>query len=107
LGFDADALRFFCNPAIELQKATRIRVIHLIVGKLLLLRKEIVSSNSVATLASITTGDGTLFIIYDHQRHTLDRAGKPVTDDVHLHQVLTQIQDTDDTLGAPGKRRPN
>ena len=67
--------------------------------------------------------DGTLFIIYDHQRYTLNRAGKrgvgsvvmatfreedvhagkPVTDKVRLHQVVTQLQDTDDTLGAPGK----
>jgi hypothetical protein len=31
------------------------------------------------------------------------RAGKPVTDDVRLHQVVTQLQDTDDTSGAPGK----
>jgi hypothetical protein len=67
--------------------------------------------------------DGTLFIIYDHQRYTLNRAGKrgvasvqiavfgeedvhagkPVTDKVRLHQVVTQLQDTDDTSGAPGK----
>ncbi|MDA1166118.1 MAG: hypothetical protein O3B13_23730, partial [Planctomycetota bacterium] len=63
------------------------------------------------------------FIIYDHQRYTLNRAGKrgvgsvvmatfreedvragkPVTDEVRLHQVVTQLQDTDDTSGAPGK----
>jgi hypothetical protein len=67
--------------------------------------------------------DGTLFIIYDHQRYTLNRAGKrgvgsvvmatfreedvragkPVTDKVRLHQVVTQLQDTDDTSGTPGK----
>jgi hypothetical protein len=47
--------------------------------------------------------DGTLFIIYDHQRYTLNRAGKPVTDKVRLHQVVTQLQDTDDTSGAPEK----
>jgi hypothetical protein len=71
----------------------------------------------------IQAEDGTLFIIYDHQRYTLNRAGKrgvgsvqiavfgeedvragkPVTDKVRLHQVVTQLQDTDDTLGAPGK----
>jgi hypothetical protein len=28
---------------------------------------------------------------------------KPVTDKVRLHQVVTQLQDTDDTSGAPGK----
>jgi hypothetical protein len=47
--------------------------------------------------------DGTLFIIYDHQRYTLNRAGKPVTGEVRLHQVVTQLQGTDDTSGAPGK----
>ena len=67
--------------------------------------------------------DGTLFIIYDHQRYTLNRAGKrgvgsvqmavfseedvragkPVTDEVRLHHVVTQLQDTDDTSGASGK----
>lgn len=47
--------------------------------------------------------DGTLFIIHDHQRYTFNRAGKPVTDEVGLHQVVTQLQDTDDTSGAPGK----
>jgi len=67
--------------------------------------------------------DGRLFIIYDHQRYTLSRAGqrgagsvqlavfgeediragKPVTDKVRLHQVVTQLQDTDDTSAAPGK----
>jgi hypothetical protein len=67
--------------------------------------------------------DGTLFIIYDHQRYTLNRAGKrgvasvqiavfgeedvhagkPVTDKVRLHQVVTQLQDIDDTSEAPGK----
>jgi hypothetical protein len=31
------------------------------------------------------------------------RAGKPVTDEVRLHQVVTQLQDTDDMSGAPGK----
>jgi len=30
------------------------------------------------------------------------RAGKPVTDEVRLHLVVTQLQDTDDTSGAPG-----
>ena len=47
--------------------------------------------------------DGTLFIIYGHQRYTLNRAGKPVTNEVRLHQVVTQLQGTDDTSGAPGK----
>ena len=47
--------------------------------------------------------DGTLFIIYDHQRYTLNRAGKPVTDEVRLQRVVTQLQDTDHTSGAPGK----
>ena len=71
----------------------------------------------------IQAEEGTLFIIYDHQRYTLNRAGKrgvasvvmatfceedvragkPVTDKVRLHQVVTQLQDTDDTSGAPGK----
>ena len=71
----------------------------------------------------IQAEDGTLFIIYDHQCYTLNRAcqrgvgsvqiavfseedvraGKPVTDKVRLHQVVTQLQDTDDTSGAPGK----
>ena len=71
----------------------------------------------------IQVEDGTLFIIYDHQRYTLNRAGKqgvgsvvmatfreadvragkPVTDEVRLHQVVTQLQDTDDTSGVPGK----
>jgi hypothetical protein len=71
----------------------------------------------------IQAEDGTLFIIYDHQRFTLNRAGKrgvgsvqiavfseedvragkPVTDKVRLHQVVTQLQDTDDTSGAVGK----
>ncbi len=31
------------------------------------------------------------------------RAGKPVTDKVRLHQVVTQLQDTDDKSGASGK----
>jgi hypothetical protein len=31
------------------------------------------------------------------------RTGKPVTDEVRLHQVVTQLQDADDTSGAPGK----
>ena len=59
----------------------------------------------------------------DHQRYTLNRAGKrgvgsvqmavfceedvragkPVTDDVRLQRVVTQLQNTDDTSGAPGK----
>ena len=67
--------------------------------------------------------DGTLFIIYDHRRYTLNRAGKrgvgsvqiavfgeedicagkPVTDEVRLQRVVTQLQNTDDTSGAPGK----
>ena len=71
----------------------------------------------------IQAEDGTLFIIYDHQRYTLNRAGKrgvgsvriavfseedvragkPVTDKVRLHQVVTQLQDTNNTSGAPGK----
>jgi hypothetical protein len=75
----------------------------------------------------VQSEDGTLFIIYDHQRYTLNRAGKrgvgsvqiavfgeedvrvgkPVTDKVRLHQVVTQLQDTDDTAGAPGKLRSN
>ena len=74
----------------------------------------------------IQAEDGTLFIIYDHQRYTLNRAGKrgvgsvvmamfneedvragkPVTDKVRLHQVVTQLQDTDDTSGAPGNEDP-
>jgi hypothetical protein len=60
----------------------------------------------------IQAEDGTLCIIYDHQRYTLNRAGKrgvgsvvmatfreadvragkPVTDTVRLHQVVTQLQ---------------
>jgi hypothetical protein len=75
----------------------------------------------------IQAEDGTLFIIYDHQRYTLNRAGKrgvgsvqiavcseedvragkPVTDKVRLHHVVTQLQNTDDTSGAPGKLRSN
>ena len=71
----------------------------------------------------IQAEDGTLFIIYDHQRYTLNRAGKrgvgslqmavfseedvragkAVTDKVRLHQVVTQLQNTNDTAGAPGK----
>ncbi len=71
----------------------------------------------------IQAEDGTLFIIYDHQRYTLNRAGKrgvgsvqiavfseedlragkPVADKVRLHQVVTQLQGTDDPSGAPGK----
>jgi hypothetical protein len=71
----------------------------------------------------IQAKDGTLFIIDERQRYTLNRAskpgvgsvqmavigeedvraGKPVTDEVRIHQVVTQLQDTDDTLGAPGK----
>jgi hypothetical protein len=48
--------------------------------------------------------DGTLFIIYGHQRYTLNRAGKPVTNEVRLRLVVTQLlHDTDDTSGAPGK----
>ena len=35
------------------------------------------------------------------------RAGKPVTYKVRLHQVVTQLHDTDDTAGAPGKWRFN
>ncbi|MFT5324185.1 MAG: hypothetical protein ACI8P0_002045, partial [Planctomycetaceae bacterium] len=31
------------------------------------------------------------------------RAGKPVTDEVRLQRVVTQLQDTDDTSGAPEK----
>ena len=66
--------------------------------------------------------DGTLFIIYNHQRYTLNRAGKrgvgsvqiavfgkedgsagkPVTDEVRLHQVVTQLQDKDDPSGTRG-----
>ena len=71
----------------------------------------------------IQTDDGTLYIIYDHQRYTLNRAGqrgvgsvvmatfreediragKPVTDKARLHQIVAQLQNTDDTPGAPGK----
>ncbi|MBL6706117.1 MAG: exo-alpha-sialidase [Planctomycetaceae bacterium] len=71
----------------------------------------------------IQTDDGTLYIIYDHQRYTLNRAGqrgtgsvvmatfleedvragKPVTDKVRLHQVVTQLQNTDDTSGTQEK----
>ena len=67
--------------------------------------------------------DGTLFIIHDHQGYTPNlsgkremgsvvmamfdeediRAGEPVTDKVRRHQIVTQLQDTDDTSGAPGK----
>jgi len=47
--------------------------------------------------------DGTLLIIYDRQRYTLNISGKPVTDEVRLHQVVTQLQDTDDPSGRPGK----
>ena len=70
----------------------------------------------------IQAEDGTLFIIYDHQRYTLNRAGKrgvasvqiavfgeedvhagkPVTDKVRLQQVVTQLQNTDDTSGTLG-----
>ena len=66
---------------------------------------------------------GTLFIIYDHQRYTLNRAGKrgagsvvmatfreadvragkSVTDKVRLQRVVTQLQHTDDTSRAPEK----
>ena len=72
----------------------------------------------------IQAEEGTLFIIYDHQRYTLNRAGKrgvgsvqiavfgkeevragkPVTDKMRL-RVVTQLQDTDDTSGAPAKSR--
>ena len=31
------------------------------------------------------------------------RPGKAVTHEVHLHQVVTQLQETDDTSGAPAK----
>lgn len=31
------------------------------------------------------------------------RAGKPVTDEVRLQQVVTQLQDASDTSEAPGK----
>ena len=31
------------------------------------------------------------------------RAGKPVTDKARLHQIMAQLQNTDDTPGAPGK----
>ena len=71
----------------------------------------------------IQTDDGTLYIIYDHQRYTLNRAGqrgvgsvvmatfreediragKPVTDKVHLHQIVTQLQAPNDTSAAPRK----
>ncbi|MDA0918749.1 MAG: sialidase family protein [Planctomycetota bacterium] len=71
----------------------------------------------------IQTKDGTLYIIYDHQRYTLNRAGqrgvgsvvmatfreedvrtaKPVTNKVSFQHVVTQLQDTDDTSEAPGK----
>ena len=51
----------------------------------------------------IQAEDGTLFIIYDHQRYTLNRAGKPVTDEVRLQRVVTQLQNTDDKSGAPPK----
>jgi hypothetical protein len=71
----------------------------------------------------IQAEDGTLFIIYDHQRYTLNRAGKrgvgsvqiavfseedvraskSVTDKSRFQQVVTQLQDTDDTSGAPEK----
>jgi len=70
--------------------------------------------------------DGTLIILYDHQRDTLNRAGKrgvgsvqtavfgeeevrvgkPVTNKVRLHQVVTQLQGTDDMSGAPGNEDP-
>ena len=65
---------------------------------------------------------GTLFIIYNHQRYTLNRAGqqgvgsavmatfreedvragKPVTDKVTLRQIVPRLQPTDDRSGAPG-----
>ncbi len=71
----------------------------------------------------IQTDDGTLYIIYDHQRYTLNRAGqrvvgsvvmatfleediragKPVTDKVRLLQVVTQLQAPNDTSGAQEK----
>jgi sialidase-1 len=71
----------------------------------------------------VQAADGTLFIIYDYQLNTLNRvgnrgvgsvqkavfreedvrAGKPVADEVRLHRVVTQLQDTDDPSGAPGK----
>jgi hypothetical protein len=47
--------------------------------------------------------DGMLFIVQDHQRYTLNLSGKPVTDEVRVHQVVTQLPDTDDTSGVPGK----
>jgi len=59
-------------------------------------------SRSIPTAFRRKTEDGTLFIIYDHQLYTVDRTGKPVTDDMHLHLVVT-LQGIDDTSGAPGK----
>jgi hypothetical protein len=58
---------------------------------------------AAAELQTYVAEDGTLFIIYGHQRYTLNRAGKPVTNEVRLHQVVTQLQGTDDTSGVPGK----
>ncbi len=71
----------------------------------------------------VQAADGTIYIIYDHQRYTLNRAGnrgvgsvqmavfseedvraaRTVTDKVRLHQVVTQLQDRDHTSGAKGK----
>jgi hypothetical protein len=34
------------------------------------------------------------------------RAGKPVTDELRLHQVVTQLQHTVDMSGAPGDEDP-
>jgi hypothetical protein len=71
----------------------------------------------------ITAADGMLFIIYDHQRYTLNRVGKPgagsvvmatfreadirvsraVTDQTRLRGVITQLQYANDTSGALGK----
>jgi hypothetical protein len=61
----------------------------------------------------VQTADGTLYIIYDHQRYTLNRngqqgvgavqmavfreadvrAGKPTTDKVRLRSVITQLRE--------------
>ena len=36
--------------------------------------------------------DGTLFIIYDDQRYTLNRAGKPMSDEVRLKIDVTRVR---------------
>ena len=89
-------------------------------------RQLLLNEQESSYLDGIQTEDGTLFVIDDHQRNTCNHAGKQGSglgidfrvwrrrsshwqishEQVRLHQVVIQLQETVDTPGAPGDKDP-